>query len=55
MHRTVRCDGVYRFRLFPWPYWDTTALPNGKYRLEITVTDHHGGTAKAAVPFQVVE
>ena len=24
LHRTVRCDGMYWFRLFPEPYWDTT-------------------------------
>jgi hypothetical protein len=46
-HRTVRCDGIYWFRLFPRPYWDTTRLPNGKYRLRIRVWDVPGNMSKA--------
>lgn len=39
MHRTARCDGIYWFRLFPKPYWDTTSLPNGRYRFHILAWD----------------
>jgi hypothetical protein len=46
-HRTVRCDGIYWFRLFPRPYWDTTRLPNGKYRLRVRVWDVPGNMSKA--------
>jgi len=47
MHRTVSYDGVYRFRLFPNPYWDTTSLPNGRYRLHILAWDGRSGTEPA--------
>ena len=46
-HSTVRCDGIYWFRLFPQPYWDTTRLPNGKYRLRIRAWDVLGNMSKA--------
>ena len=46
-HRSFRCDGVYWFRLFPRPYWDTTRLPNGRYRLRIRAWDVAGNMAKA--------
>ncbi|MGH3104410.1 MAG: M23 family metallopeptidase [Gaiellaceae bacterium] len=38
-HRTIRCDGVYWFRLIPRPYWDTRRLPNGRYRLAVRAWD----------------
>jgi hypothetical protein len=47
MHRTVRCDGIYWFRLFPRPYWDTTNLPNGRYTLRIRAWDIAGNTSTA--------
>jgi hypothetical protein len=47
LHRTVRCDGIYWFRLFPAPYWDTTRLPNGRYRLRIRAWDAAGNAAAA--------
>ena len=47
MHRRVRCDGIYWFRLFPRPYWDTTRLPNGRYRLRIRAWDVAGNVATA--------
>jgi hypothetical protein len=46
-HRTIRCDGVYWFRVFPRPYWDTTRLPNGRYRLRIRAWDVAGNVASA--------
>jgi hypothetical protein len=46
-HRTVRCDGVYWFRDFPRPYWNTTAVPNGNYRLHIRVWDAAANLASA--------
>ena len=45
-HRTVRCDGIYWFRLFPRPYWDTTRLPNGGYRLRVRVRDAAGNETR---------
>ncbi len=47
MHRTAGCDGVYWFRLFPKPYWDTTTLPNGRYRLRILAWDVSGNESEA--------
>jgi hypothetical protein len=41
-HRSLRCDGIYCFRLFQRPYWDTRRLPNGRYRLGIRAWDAAG-------------
>jgi hypothetical protein len=46
LHARVRCDGVYWFRLFPRPYWDTARLPNGGYRLRVRVWDAAGNEAR---------
>jgi hypothetical protein len=46
MHRRVRCDGIYWFRLFPASYWDTTRLPNGGYRIRIRVWDVAGNESR---------
>jgi hypothetical protein len=48
LHSTVRCDGVYWFRLFPKPYWDTTRLSNGRYLLRILAWDAAGNEAEAS-------
>jgi hypothetical protein len=45
-HRTIRCDGIYWFRLVPRPYWDTTRLPNGRYRLSVHAWDTAGNTTR---------
>ncbi|MFL5935399.1 MAG: hypothetical protein ACJ76U_01005 [Gaiellaceae bacterium] len=45
-HRTARCPGIYWFRVFPEPYWDTRRLANGRYRLRVRVWDAAGNTAK---------
>jgi hypothetical protein len=47
LHASVRCDGVYWFRLFPLRYWDTTALPDGRYRLVVRAWDVAGNLAEA--------
>ena len=39
LHASMRCDGIYWFRLFPLRNWDTTRLPDGRYRLEVRVWD----------------
>jgi hypothetical protein len=52
LHRTVRCDGIYWFRLFP-DYWDTTRLPNGRYRLQIDAWDTVGNTARATTEVNI--
>jgi hypothetical protein len=41
-HRRLRCDGIYWFRLLGRPYWDTTRLPNGGYRIRVRVWDAAG-------------
>jgi hypothetical protein len=53
MRRTVRCDGIYWFRLFPAPYWDTTRLPNGRYRLRIRAWDAVGNLSSATTEVTV--
>jgi hypothetical protein len=49
LHSSARCDGVYWFRLFPVRYWDTTRLPDGRYRLEVSVWDVAGNRTRADV------
>ena len=46
LRRTVACDGVYWFRLFP-SYWDTRRLANGRYVLRIRAWDTVGNVARA--------
>jgi hypothetical protein len=46
-HRTLRCDGIYWFRVFPGTYWNTARHPNGRYRLRIRAWDTAGNVAKA--------
>jgi hypothetical protein len=46
-HGSVRCDGVYWLRLFPLRYWDTTRLPDGRYRLDVRAWDVAGNVAEA--------
>ena len=48
------CDGVYWFRLFPRPYWDTTRLPNGRYRLVVRAWDVAGNRARKDVEIRIV-
>jgi hypothetical protein len=49
LHSSVRCDGIYWFRLFPLRYWDTTRLADGRYRLEVRAWDAAGNVAEAEV------
>ena len=46
-HRTMQCDGIYWFRLFPSPYWNTARLPDGRYRLRIRAWDVAGNMSFA--------
>jgi hypothetical protein len=46
-HASVRCDGVYWFRLFPLRYWDTTELADGRYRVEVRAWDVAANVAEA--------
>ena len=46
-HAEQRCDGIYWFRVFPRPYWDTRRLANGRYRLRIRAWDVNGNAASA--------
>jgi hypothetical protein len=52
-HASVRCDGVYWFRLFPLRFWDTTELPDGRYRLEVRAWDVAGNLARASVDIRI--
>ena len=47
------CDGVYWFRLFPRPYWNTTRLPNGRYNLVVRAWDTTGNRAQKDVEIQI--
>ena len=49
LHGSVRCDGIYWLRLFPLRYWDTTRLPDGRYRLRVRAWDVAGNMAAAGV------
>ncbi len=46
-HGSVRCNGIYWFRLFPLRYWDTTRLPDGRYRVIVRAWDVAGNLATA--------
>jgi hypothetical protein len=50
---SVRCDGVYWFRLFPLRYWDTTRLPDARYRLEVRAWDVAGNLAEAEATVRI--
>jgi hypothetical protein len=47
-HSTLRCDGIYWFRLFP-RYWDTTALADGSYEVTVRAWDVCGNLSTASV------
>jgi hypothetical protein len=51
-HSTMRCDGVYWFRLFP-RYWDTTRLFDGRYAVRVRAWDVAGNLASAEVPITI--
>jgi hypothetical protein len=53
VHRVLRCDGVYWLRLFPLRYWDTTRLPDGRYRLRVRAWDVVGNLATADVVVRI--
>jgi hypothetical protein len=47
------CDGVYWFRLFQRPYWDTTRLGNGRYVLVVRAWDLAGNRARKDVEIRI--
>jgi hypothetical protein len=47
------CDGVYWFRLFQRPYWDTTKLRNGRYFLVVRAWDAAGNRARRDVEIAI--
>jgi hypothetical protein len=51
--RSVRCGGVYWFRLFPLRYWDTTKLPDGRYRLRVRAWDVAGNVSRADMAVRI--
>jgi hypothetical protein len=44
---------MYWFRLFPLRYWDTTRLPDGRYRLRVRAWDIAGNSASAEVTVRI--
>jgi len=53
LHRSVRCDGIYWFRLFPLRYWDTRRLPDGRYRLRVRAWDVAGNLSEDYVVVRI--
>jgi hypothetical protein len=51
---SIRCDGVYWFRLFPLRFWDTTGLPDGRYRLRVSAWDVVGNVSRSDVEVGIV-
>ena len=45
-HATDSCAGVYWFRLYRDPYWNTRQLANGRFRLRVRAWDAKGNTSK---------
>ncbi len=52
-HGSIRCDGIYWIRLFPLRYWDTTRLPDDRYRLVVRAWDVAGNLSKADVVVRI--
>jgi hypothetical protein len=48
-----QCDGVYWFRLFQRPYWNTTRLRNGRYLLAVRAWDVAGNRARKDVEIRI--
>jgi hypothetical protein len=48
-----RCDGVYWFRLFQRPYWNTRRLANGRYLLVVRAWDAAGNRTRKDVPIVI--
>lgn len=46
-HASIRCDGVYWFRLFP-RFWDTTKLPDGRYDVQVSAWDVAGNLTRSS-------
>ena len=53
LNRRAPCNGVYWFRLFPRPYWDTTRLANGRYLLVVRAWDAAGNRARKDVEIRI--
>jgi hypothetical protein len=51
--RVGRCDGVYWFRLFQRPYWDTSRLRNGRYVLVVRAWDAAGNRTRKDVQLTI--
>ena len=53
LNRRGPCDGVYWFRLFPRPYWDTRRHPNGRYLLVVRAWDAAGNRTRTDVELRI--
>jgi hypothetical protein len=51
-HESIRCDGIYWFRLFP-SGWDTTRLADGKYEVRVRAWDVAGNVSRSIVPVTI--
>jgi hypothetical protein len=47
------CAGVYWFRLFQRPYWNTTRLQNGRYQLVVRAWDAAGNRSRKDVEIRI--
>jgi hypothetical protein len=52
-HTEAGCDGVYWFRLFQRPYWNTSRLRDGRYLLVVRAWDAAGNRARRDVPIAI--
>jgi hypothetical protein len=53
VERRIPGAGVYWFRLFQKPYWDTTRLPDGRYLLVVRAWDAAGNRTRSDVEIQI--
>jgi hypothetical protein len=53
VNRRIPGAGVYWFRLFQRPYWNTTRLPNGRYLLVVRAWDAAGNRSRADVEIAI--
>jgi hypothetical protein len=47
------CDGVYWFRLFQRPYWNTATLPDGRYLLVVRAWDAAGNRTRRDIDIRI--
>jgi hypothetical protein len=53
LNRQIPGAGVYWFRLFQRPHWDTTRLPNGRYLLVVRAWDAAGNRGRSDIEIAI--